>query len=159
MAVYLHKEIQLSRNRHIYTHTHTHTHMERSPRIIYYQVQQVRKHKFNSLSLVAQQWRIPLQCRDKVQWLDREDPLEEDMATHSSILARKIPCRGKRCLVGYPTCGAELDTMEETEHTGQVIWSCVFIQHFNRNGSECKLTLITYNHHRSEHVFFWWKTG
>ena len=31
--------------------------------------------------------------------LDREDPLEEDMATHSSILAWKIPW--KRSLVGY----------------------------------------------------------
>ena len=29
--------------------------------------------------------------RDVVQFLGREDPLEEDMATHSSILAWKIP--------------------------------------------------------------------
>ena len=29
--------------------------------------------------------------RDAVQFLGREDPLEEDMATHSSILAWKIP--------------------------------------------------------------------
>ena len=27
-----------------------------------------------------------------VQFLDQEDPLEEGMATHSSILALKIPC-------------------------------------------------------------------
>ena len=30
--------------------------------------------------------------RDAVSFLDREDPLEEEMATHSSILAWKIPC-------------------------------------------------------------------
>ena len=45
--------------------------------------------------LVAQQWRIRLRwrrCRDLgVQSLGREDPLEEEMATHSSILAWKIP--------------------------------------------------------------------
>ena len=29
--------------------------------------------------------------RDLVQPLGQEDPLEEDMATHSSILARRIP--------------------------------------------------------------------
>ena len=28
----------------------------------------------------------------RVQSLGREDPLEEDMAIHSSILARRIPC-------------------------------------------------------------------
>ena len=28
---------------------------------------------------------------DRVQSLGREDPLEEEMAIHSSILARKIP--------------------------------------------------------------------
>ena len=26
-----------------------------------------------------------------VQFLDQEDPLEKDMATHSSVLARRIP--------------------------------------------------------------------
>ena len=27
----------------------------------------------------------------RVQYLDREDPLEKEMATHSSILAEKMP--------------------------------------------------------------------
>ena len=31
-------------------------------------------------------------ARDGVQSLGWEDPLEEDMATHSSILAWRIPC-------------------------------------------------------------------
>ena len=32
-------------------------------------------------------------------WISWEDPLEEGMATHSSILAWRIPCQ--RSLVGY----------------------------------------------------------
>ena len=46
---------------------------------------------FNSLlptsSLVAQLVRICLQCRRQVLSLGREDPLEKEMATYSSILA------------------------------------------------------------------------
>ena len=34
---------------------------------------------------------LPANARDQVQSLDREDPLEKEMATHSSILAWKIP--------------------------------------------------------------------
>ena len=41
----------------------------------------------NRASLVAQWKRICLRCRRGVQSLDREDPLEEEMAAHSSILA------------------------------------------------------------------------
>ena len=45
---------------------------------------------------IVPQWlsrfRICLQCRRwQVQYLCREDPLEEEMATHSSILAWRIP--------------------------------------------------------------------
>ena len=43
--------------------------------------------------------------------LGQEDPLEEGMATHSSILAWRIPWR--RSLVGYSPCGRkESDTTE-----------------------------------------------
>ena len=35
---------------------------------------------------------FPAVQETQVQSLDREDPLEEDMATHSSILAWRIPC-------------------------------------------------------------------
>ena len=48
-----------------------------------------------------------------VRSLSQEDPLEEEMATHSSILARKS--YGQRTLVGYRV--AELDTTEHTQHT------------------------------------------
>ena len=35
----------------------------------------------------------------RIQSLGQEDPLEEETATHSSILAWKVP--GQRSLVGY----------------------------------------------------------
>ena len=48
-----------------------------------------------------------------VQSLGQDDPLEEGMATHSSILAWRIPVRGS--LVGCRLWGrAELDTTEAT---------------------------------------------
>ena len=43
-------------------------------------------------SLVAQMVKcLPAMWETWVQCLDREDPLEKDMATHSSTLAWKIP--------------------------------------------------------------------
>ena len=43
-------------------------------------------------SLVAQLVKNLPEMRTQVQPLGREDPLEKEMATHSSILAWKIPC-------------------------------------------------------------------
>ena len=44
------------------------------------------------LSLVAQTLKcLPAMWKTWVQFLGREDPLEKEMAIHSSILARKIP--------------------------------------------------------------------
>ena len=43
-------------------------------------------------SLVAQMVKnLPAVQETQVPFLDREDPLEEEMATHSSILAGRIP--------------------------------------------------------------------
>ena len=43
-------------------------------------------------SLVAQRLKcLPAMWETRVQSLGREDPLEKEMATHSSILAWKIP--------------------------------------------------------------------
>ena len=45
-----------------------------------------------------------------VQFLGWEDPLEKGMATHSSILAGRIPM-DRGALVGYSPCGRKkLDT-------------------------------------------------
>ena len=47
---------------------------------------------FQSVEEVAQQYRIHLQMQERqVQPLGREDPLEEELATHSSILTWEIP--------------------------------------------------------------------
>ena len=60
-----------------YTHTHTHTH---TPPPTY------------MASLVAQTVKcLPAIQKTQVQSLGREDPLEKEMETHSSILACKIP--------------------------------------------------------------------
>ena len=52
-------------------------------------------------------------ARDSVQSLGREDPLEEGMATHSSVVAGES--HGQRSLVGY-SLGLQSDVTENT-HT------------------------------------------
>ena len=55
-------------------------------------------------SLVAQKVKnLPVMQGTWVQSLDLEDPLEEEIATHSSILAWRIPWTEKP--VGYSPCG------------------------------------------------------
>ena len=60
-------------------------------------------------SLVAQ-WlkkkkNLPAMQETQFPSLGQEDPLEEEMATHSSILVWEIPWTGQRSLVGYsPWC-------------------------------------------------------
>ena len=52
-----------------------------------------------------------------VQSLGREDPLEKEMATHSSILAGES--HGQRSLVGYSPRGCkELDKTEQLHFQG-----------------------------------------
>ena len=64
-----------------------------------------------STSLVAQTVKcLPTMQETWVRSLGREDPVEKEMATYSSTLARKIPWRS---LVGYsPSDRKELDTTE-----------------------------------------------
>ena len=53
----------------------------------------------------------------RIQSLDKQDPLENGMATHSSILAWRIPGT-ERSLAGSSPLGLrELDRMTATEHT------------------------------------------
>ena len=62
-------------------------------------------------SLVAQWWRIHLSVQETwVQSLGKEDPLEKEIATHSSILAWKIPWTeepGELQSLGYSPWGKE----------------------------------------------------
>ena len=54
---------------------------------------------------------LPAMQKTQVQSLGWEDSLEKEMATHSSILAWKIPWQ--RSLVGYsPWSGKESETTE-----------------------------------------------
>ena len=64
-------------------------------------------------SLVAQKLkRLPAMREAWVQSLGQEDPLEKEMATHSSILAWRIPWTEN--LVGYSPWGCkESDTTEQ----------------------------------------------
>ena len=63
-------------------------------------------------SLVAQMVKnLPAMRETWVRFLGWEDPLEKEMATHSSILAWRIPWT--RSLAGYSSWGCkELDTEE-----------------------------------------------
>ena len=54
---------------------------------------------------------LPAMQETQVRSLDREDPLEEEIATHSSILAGES--HGQRSLAGYsPWSHKELDVTE-----------------------------------------------
>ena len=71
-------------------------------------------------SLVAQMVkRMPAMRETQVRFLGGEDPLEKDVATHSSILAWKS--HGWRSLVGYsPRDCRESDTTERLHFHFQV---------------------------------------
>ena len=54
---------------------------------------------------------LPAMCETWVQYLGQEDPLEKGMATHSSILAWRIPW--KRSMVGYCPRGRKESNMTD----------------------------------------------
>ena len=70
-------------------------------------------YNFNTTSLVAQLVKdLPAVWKTRVQSLGQEDPLGKGMATHSSILAWRIPWT--ESLVGYSPWGhKELDMTEQ----------------------------------------------
>ena len=64
-------------------------------------------------SLVAQTVRnLPAMHETRVRSLGREDPLEKEMATHSSIVAWRIPWTEEPG--GLQFMGSQLDTTEAT---------------------------------------------
>ena len=68
--------------------------------------------KKNRASLVAQTKNPPAMRETWVQSQGREDPLEEDMATHSSILAWRIPMDRGAWWAQSPWRHKELDTTD-----------------------------------------------
>ena len=66
-------------------------------------------------SVVKNQLAVQKPWETWIQPLDQEDPLEEDMATHSSILVRRIPWTEEPG--GLQSKGVQKDTTEVTYHT------------------------------------------
>ena len=70
---------------------------------------------------------LPTTRETCVQSLGWEDPLEKEMATHSSILARKIPWMeepgGLQAIVGY--------SRKERDTTEQFHFTSFSFQHYN----------------------------
>ena len=58
---------------------------------------------------------LPAMQEAQVRSLGWEDPLENGMATHSSILAWRIPC--PRSLAGYSPWGCRVRHDRMTKHT------------------------------------------
>ena len=83
----------------------------------------------------------------RVQFLDQKDPLEKEMATHSSILPGKFP--QQRSLAGYrPQMGSHRvrnDCATKHTHTFLHRLSCFQIKNYNNSLSLCTLyVLFTY---------------
>ena len=67
--------------------------------------------------------RPPAMQETQVRALGREDPLEKEMATHSSILVWKITWR-ERSLVGYSPWGhKDWDMSERLHFHFGILWS------------------------------------
>ena len=75
------------------------------------------------LTKVAQMVKnLPAMCETWVQSLGWEDPLEEGMATHSSILAWRIPWTEEPC--GVQSTGSQTVTHDcATKHSTELITS------------------------------------
>ena len=77
---------------------------------------------------------------DAVQSLGWEDPLEKEMATHSSILAGKS--HGQRGLVDYSLWGFKESDM--TEHTVTCTYTETYIHAFTRTFTSILVSLSIY---------------
>ena len=91
-------------------------------------------------SLVAQKLkRLPVMQETWVRSLGQEDPLEKEMATHSSILAGES--HGRRSLVGYSPWGRkESDTTERLHFLS--FFLVVIYSRFRITGYFCVLKAV-----------------
>ena len=77
--------------------------------------------QYSQASLMAQTVKnLPAMQETWVQSLGQEDPPEEVTATHSSILAWRIP-HGQRSLVGYSPWDRKESDMTERLSTGHIM--------------------------------------
>ena len=63
---------------------------------------------------------LPIMQETQVRSLGREDPLEKEMVTHSSILARKIPWMEETG--GLQSMGSQRDTTERLHFHLNILW-------------------------------------
>ena len=90
----------------LYTHTHTHSHTY------------IHIHTYIWASLVAQMIKnLPTKQETWVRSLSQEDPLEKGMATHSNILAWRIPWTEEPGRLW--SMGLQTDTTEAAQHSTQ----------------------------------------
>ena len=84
------------------------------------------------ISLVAQTVkRLPTMQETRVRSLGREDPLEKEMATHSSILAWRIPIdRGAWWAAVHGVAGNQTQFSYTHTHTYVVVQSLSHVQLF-----------------------------
>ena len=77
-------------------------------------------HQYSWASLVAQMVRnLPEMQETWVQSMDWEDPLEEGIATHSSILAWRIPMdRGAWWATGHGVARSRTQVSDQAQHRG-----------------------------------------
>ena len=79
-----------------HTHTHTHTHGIKNKTSVYFVYESFKSIIASRVSdeafLIAQSVNhLPAMQESRVQFLVQEDPLEKEMATHSIVLAWRIP--------------------------------------------------------------------
>ena len=84
----------------------------------------------------------------QVQSLGREDPLEKEMATHSSILALEIPGTEEPDWLQSMRSEKELDTVTKGQLCWRIIWSFWIIQaiYSNSRFTVFYITILFKNH-------------
>ena len=86
---------------------------------IQWQVSHQEKSKYHTLPVAQMVKNLPVMQGTKGQSLRREDPLQEEMATHSSILARRVPWTeepGGQQSVGWQRVGNDWATDTHKEY-------------------------------------------
>ena len=88
-------------------------------------------------------------AEDPVWSLDREDPLEKEMATHSSVLAWRTPwTEESRGLLSMRSHGQELDKTEQLTHPQWLIYCAVLASAVQQSDSVIRI-----------HSFPFWSVG
>ena len=100
-------------------------------------------YKINRASPIAQVVKNPRVMQETqetwVQSLGWEDPLEEEMETHSSTLARKIPWKGEPA--GLWSMGYQRERTESTEHVSMRKLDNKNLLYLTGNSMQCSVAI------------------